>query len=708
MTESLEHGLSPALQRLQRFWLWKRGELVREVQQKVQAADARTTRLIADCSALHADLAKVNAEQLQLQSAHATQARQLNERSAAYQSLSAAHAQLLEQAGELRQEFSDLTARHTALQTHQEQTSAALSQSQFAHQTLASAQKQLQTEQTALMRRLAERDAECLQLSAKLATLEETHAQFQRAYDGLTTRHKALQAQHEKTSTALSQSESSHQELAEVHRQLQTEHAALLQRSNERDADYQQLSITCDSQSAKLATLAQTHAQLQAEHTGLMRANERVQERYELVCSILSCEPAHNPALHRLKEWLAADFVQSVQRLELPAKETTHALIQAQAIAQRVELLSDAPALHDKFLVAVAGGFSAGKSSFVASFMECEEALLPTGINPVTAIPTYVMPGERLDIKGHTFKGGHTTLTPQDYGRLTHEFISDMGFNIKEIMPYVVLQARMPMFEHLAFIDMPGYNSAESDVVDTAADLEIASTTLSEADAVLWLLGLDSSGTLPNDEITFLLEHVDASKPLYVVLNKADLRPIGDVTRVMQEVRNILDSEGIACEGISAYSARLGKELCHHGMGIEDMLAQWDQHSSAAVAVHKEFESLMDGLEAASEAQRRNMQTARTLLKSLQLDFYELSAGQEVNAVAAFPDSHDENMDNRTERLRAEVEGRLQKLARTLSIESNDAATVLENSREHGHELLRQSCGARNPAAAVVRGHWEN
>ena len=468
-----------------------------------------------------------------------------------------------------------------------------------------------------------------------------------------------IQANLEKVSEELSQSQSTHQALAVTHQQLEAKHM----------------------------TMEEAHAQLQSAHGDLVCA-------YDLVRSILSCKPANNSAFQHLKDWLTGDFVQDIQKLELPVRATTHALEQARAIAQHVELLADAPALRDKFLVAVAGGFSTGKSSFISSLMASEAAvLLPTGINPVTAIPTYVMPGETLVIKGHTFKGAHVQLTPETYGRLTHDFISEMGFGVKEIMPYVVLQSPMRELEHIAFIDMPGYNPAQSDVVDTAADQEIASAALTEADAVIWLLGLDSNGTLPNDDIAFLLEHADASKPLYVVLNKADVRPINAVKQVVEEIQNNLENIGIACEGISAYSATLGKELFYQGKCLEDVLAQWDHHSSAAIAVHKEFEALMDGLEAASQAERRNMEDVQSLLKSLQLDFYELSVNQEV---------YSENIESRVQHIRVDAEGKLNQIAKMLYAESRDVSSVLKKARDHGHELLKCSFGAQAPSTTNV------
>ena len=708
MSGLLEPRLAPALERLQRFWLWKRRQLVQEVHAHIRAADAYTLRLTTHSKALQAALEKTAAEHSQLQLTHTAQTEQLAERNAAHQSLSAAHEELRAKAANLHQECGSLTAQNTALQQQLQTASAKLVQWQSAHQTLRAEHQHLQAAHTAQAQQLAERDAEHHRLSAEHALLQSEAAELRKKFSDLTTQHAALEKQLATTNAELLQWQSAHQRLEAAHQQLQSAHADLEEKLIQRNAEYQQLAEIHDNQSNVLASreeafgqlqsahedLSQAHTSLHAERLELTNAYELVQDRYDLVCAILNCQPADNPALQHLQHWLAGDFVQDVQRLELPAKATTHALEQARAIAQHVELLADAPALHDKFLVAVAGGFSSGKSSFVSSFMAREAAtLLPTGINPVTAIPTYVMPGEALVIEGHTFKGAHMPLTPEAYGSLTHDFIAEMGFNVKEIMPYVVLQLPMPRLDHLAFIDMPGYNPAQSEVADTAADQSIASAALTEADAVIWLLGLDSNGTLSGDDITFLLEHADASKPLYVVLNKADLRPLNAVKQIVMEIRNNLDSTGIACEGISAYSATLGEELFHDGKSLQEVLTQWDHHSSAAAAVHKEFESLMDGLDAASQLERKNTEDVRALVHSLRLDLVELSAqkggGTETWAALRFVGG----AEGRTQRLREGVEEKLLRLQKAVATTAwDEAINVLKNAREHGHELLGNAC----------------
>lgn len=54
------------------------------------------------------------------------------------------------------------------------------------------------------------------------------------------------------------------------------------------------------------------------------------------------------------------------------------------------------------------------------------------------------MPGRELSIYGHTRKGAHVALTKDEYAQLTHDFIANMGFNVKEVMPHVVIEAPMP------------------------------------------------------------------------------------------------------------------------------------------------------------------------------------------------------------------------------------------------------------------------
>jgi GTPase Era involved in 16S rRNA processing len=422
-------------------------------------------------------------------------------------------------------------------------------------------------------------------------------------------------------------------------------------------------------------TLQESHQHLQLEYETLGNTADMIESRYNLVCNILNSKPTENPALRELKGWLAGEFARDVQRLELPADVTSPALEQAQAIGLHVELLSDSPALRTKFLVAVAGGFSSGKSSFVTSFMRKDYSqLLAKGIQPVTAIPTYVMPGSELSIYGHTSKGAHVELSKDEYAQLTHDFIAKMGFSVKEIMPHVVIESPMPALNHLAFIDMPGYDPAASDTADTAADNGIASAALSEADAVIWLVALDSNGTLPANDLEFLLQHAD-DRPLFVVLNKADLRPLANLEAVIEEIKEHLEDSGIQFEGICAYSSTLGKELLHYGRSLNDIMQEWDNLSDAALMLHKEFDALVTELKKHSGQQLDKVEMIDRLAHSLELDILQ---------IAGFESSVFQTAKSRIKELK--------KLTKSVfSTERSEISQTLENIRLCGHKLLQEN-----------------
>ena len=474
---------------------------------------------------------------------------------------------------------------------------------------------------------------------------------------------QSIEAELTRAKAELVRAETDLEQWQSQHQQLEAAHAAQTQQLLERSIAYD--------------ALKESQEQLQLEYETLGKKAALIESRYTLVCNILNSKPADNAALSELKAWLAGEFARDVQRLELSADVTSPALEQANAIGLYVELLNDSPALRTKFLVAVAGGFSSGKSSFVTSFMSKEYSqLLAKGIQPVTAIPTYVMPGSELSIYGHTSKGAHVQLSKDEYAQLTHDFIANMGFSVKEIMPHVVIESPMPGLKHLAFIDMPGYDPAASDTADTAADHGIASAALSEADAVIWLVALDSNGTLPANDLEFLLQHAD-DRPLYVVLNKADLRPLANLEAVIEEIKEHLEDSGIQFEGICAYSSTLAKELLHEGKSLGEVMNEWDHLSDAALVLHKDFDTLVTTLEKHSSQQLHKVEMVGELAHSLELDILEIAGSESTVFQAA---------QSRIKQLKELAES-------IFGTERSEVYQALENMRLCGHKLLQANFG---------------
>ena len=302
--------------------------------------------------------------------------------------------------------------------------------------------------------------------------------------------------------------------------------------------------------------------------------------RQTLIADLLSANNL-NPGVREYFSLLKGDFLEFANQ-EDSLKDEAAAFLELQAIGDELKVIGAYPEFYKKRSIAIAGGFSAGKSEFISSLFEDPNIRLPIGIEPTTAIPTYALNGQENGVIGCSQNGGVIDLLkidPDFQQKLSHNFIRSFGFNLKTIMPFVFMTTPMK-FEHLCFIDTPGYNP--SDVADghTAEDVKTAQEFVQNSEALLWLIGLDSNGTISKSDLDFL-DHAGqySQKPLYIVLNKADLRPYDQLEEIMAEIADTLDDYDIEIAGISAYSSITKEEYSYHKQSLHAFLASLDQPS---------------------------------------------------------------------------------------------------------------------------------
>ena len=302
--------------------------------------------------------------------------------------------------------------------------------------------------------------------------------------------------------------------------------------------------------------------------------------RQTLIADLLSANNL-NPGVREYFCLLKGDFLEFANQ-EDSLKDEAAAFLELQAIGDELKVIGAYPEFYKKRSIAIAGGFSAGKSEFISSLFEDPNIRLPIGIEPTTAIPTYALNGQENGVIGCSQNGGVIDLLkidPDFQQKLSHNFIRSFGFNLKTIMPFVFMTTPMK-FEHLCFIDTPGYNP--SDVADghTAEDVKTAQEFVQNSEALLWLIGLDSNGTISKSDLDFL-DHAGqySQKPLYIVLNKADLRPYDQLEEIMAEIADTLDDYDIEIAGISAYSSITKEEYSYHKQSLHAFLASLDQPS---------------------------------------------------------------------------------------------------------------------------------
>ncbi|MCQ2985052.1 dynamin family protein [Helicobacter pylori] len=273
---------------------------------------------------------------------------------------------------------------------------------------------------------------------------------------------------------------------------------------------------------------------------------EGLKERYDLIARILNAK-MENEGLEEYQSVLDNEFLEFASGVD-SLKEKEIALLMLQEIKKELQLVASYPSLFQKTIVAVGGGFSAGKSTFLNNLLGLK-LKLPEDIDPTTAIPTYCLKGKKEILMGFSQNGGMVELPHLTFN---HQFLDSLGFNLKEIMPLMLLSAPSVPFEFLCFIDTPGFNPANQGY--TGGDKEASKESLKHAKHILWLISCECGG-IGSDDLEFLQELYEESKQVFIVLSRADRRTKSQLEEVAKKIRETLKDNGIEFLGICAYSA---------------------------------------------------------------------------------------------------------------------------------------------------------
>ncbi|GAA7415560.1 hypothetical protein MM0351_11070 [Helicobacter pylori] len=274
---------------------------------------------------------------------------------------------------------------------------------------------------------------------------------------------------------------------------------------------------------------------------------EGLKERYDLIARILNAK-TNNEGLEEYQQILDNEFLEFASGVD-SLKEKEIALLTLQEIKKELQLVASYPSLFQKTIVAVGGGFSAGKSTFLNNLLGLK-LKLPEDMNPTTAIPTYCLKGKKEVLMGFSQNGGMVELPHLAFD---HQFLKSLGFNLKEIMPFMLLSAPSVPFEFLCFIDTPGYDSADQGYTD--GDKEASKESLKHAKHILWLVSCERGG-IETGDLEFLQElYEEEGKQVFIVLSRADRRTKSQLEEVAIKIRETLKDNGIEFLGICAYSS---------------------------------------------------------------------------------------------------------------------------------------------------------
>ena len=446
---------------------------------------------------------------------------------------------------------------------------------------------------------------------------------------------------------------------------------------------------------AESTFVAEDADRLRSEH-------EELQKKYKLVSDLLTAKPNEHVEFKQFETLLNGEFREFADAESSLAEEAT-AVERLERLAERLKELVAFPHLSAKRAIAIGGGFSSGKSAFVNSFIEGYDRLLPERIEPATAIPSFVMANSEMAIKGFSRSGDTADIDPALYSQLSHNFIDTFSFNLKHIMPSITVEVplRGSLFANICLIDTPGYNpGGRSDDRTTAAAF------LKDRDALIWMIGLDATGTVPEEDLEFLEDLELGSLPLYVVLNKADTKPRGELEAILDEVKNALADADIEPCGISVYSSRRGEEFFYDEMSLEDFFREQNQPQGAGAELKQEIE---DVFEMYANAILKDERTAKWMTNELtDIDFHlsELSAddadvlGEKVSKLIESQKRDFAPIKEQMEAIRQKMLSSVDKIFRSLNLASPER-TVREEAEAREKKEFIEKVG-RNPSPDIV------
>ncbi len=211
--------------------------------------------------------------------------------------------------------------------------------------------------------------------------------------------------------------------------------------------------------------------------------------------------------------------------------------------------------LSGRLQLAVLGQFKRGKSSFLNALLGAP--LLPTGVVPITAIPTYIAWGTHPLVRV-SFEGGRAEEfhppDPEATRDIVFRYVAENANPENRLkVSRVWISYPAPFLQNgIVLIDTPGIGSTLRHNTDAALRV------LPECDAALFVVSVDPPITAA--EIDYLRLIKPHAARIFFVLNKFDYVPAEEREAAERFLRDVLEKDALiaADEPIFRVSARFG------------------------------------------------------------------------------------------------------------------------------------------------------
>ena len=217
--------------------------------------------------------------------------------------------------------------------------------------------------------------------------------------------------------------------------------------------------------------------------------------------------------------------------------------------------------LIGKNIVALGGGFSSGKSSFLNALMG--KRVLPADIDPSTSVPTYIVRGEKHEVSGINVFDAKIRMQPRDIRKIAHGFgaveddddeqVTD-AVTLGHVLESIFFSTPLHHYDNIAFLDTPGYSKPDSEEYSAKTDEQIARGQLNSSNYILWFVQADA-GTITEEDIKFI-KTLRPDIPKLIIVNKADKKNLSDLRTIIEKIKSALDLKGVRYIDVFAFTSR--------------------------------------------------------------------------------------------------------------------------------------------------------
>lgn len=247
--------------------------------------------------------------------------------------------------------------------------------------------------------------------------------------------------------------------------------------------------------------------------------------------------------------------------------------------------------------VVVAGGFSAGKSSFLNALTGATD-LLPTGIDPCSMVQTYLYCSEKTSdivVKGINLKDAVVLLDKDVLQSIQHE--SKSKVYLASVLDKLIVEVPSEQLDGFVFIDTPGYNNSDKkNNTNNKTDEDTARDAINRGNVLLWIIDA-GGGTIPQKDMELIREFVNGgeNREIAVVFNKADKKGEEEIKKIVNDAYNMISDLGDVVIDVLGFSSQENRiYYSYKGYGMSRLLSELRNSGTGNSGVSRRIDSLLE------------------------------------------------------------------------------------------------------------------